>query len=609
MSKTLLKDVAGWVGYDAKGLVKDQSSLCDLPVSGVCPYICLEKRLSAMSFVGSIVSLDCGESLGTYQGQVMCINNSSQDLTIHNAYRNGLKCSVPEITINACDIKELKIIKDPKEADQITAKEATPCKLSPENNENEVFCPSPVKVVDTPLGTSENGVPTKRKQSVGHDKYQCSYVDSMNGNINSNGIHRSRSDQKFPSSNGVAACRRSPMNEPGRFTPPARTSHTQTKMSPPGSGGMQKNVKFTPTKENQQSGFRPRRNSASDMKSTCTSKRSTTPRKIDFRKRSQSRDQQDDCFSAPNHSYLTDFDFEKNLALFDKKAVFEEIENANPDCVKVVEAKKPQKYRCDENVLQSGPVVLQQIKVPNNVESVQQFVTDAGLIVPTISYELRTRLFSAATKFGFREDRQIEMVGRSVSEMVLQLLGGSTRLNPTNGHQLPTVVVLCGPHRQGAQGVNCARHLSNHNVKVKVFVPSYAQLPAALQEELNLFKFCDGIVTSSLQDLPSGAVDIIISAVESHDNDKLYQQGWFVAVTEWANQNRAPALSMDPPLNGSRIKSKWSLSICLPLNFNVGTSQNFLCDLGFPKKVFQEVGIKYLSPFGHKFIIPLHPRS
>lgn len=113
--------------------------------------------------------------------------------------------------------------------------------------------------------------------------------------------------------------------------------------------------------------------SASDMKSTC--KKSTTPRKIDFRKRSQSRDQQDDCFSAPNHSYLTDFDFEKNLALFDKKAVFEEIENANPDCVKVVESKKPQKYRCDENVLQSGPVVLQQIKVPNNTESVQQFVT------------------------------------------------------------------------------------------------------------------------------------------------------------------------------------------------------------------------------------------
>lgn len=51
--------------------------------------------------------------------------------------------------------------------------------------------------------------------------------------------------------------------------------------------------------------------------------------------------------------------------MFDKKAVFEEIENTCPEVVKVVENKKPQKYRCDENVLQSGPVVLQQIKVPN----------------------------------------------------------------------------------------------------------------------------------------------------------------------------------------------------------------------------------------------------
>ena len=119
--------------------------------------------------------------------------------------------------------------------------------------------------------------------------------------------------------------------------------------------------------------------------------------------------------------------------------------------------------------------------------------------MPTISYELRTQLFTTAQKLGFREDRQIEMVGRSASEMVLQLLGGSTRLNPTNGHQLPTVVVLCGPHTQGAQGVNCARQLANHNVKVQVFIPSYVKLPPQMEEELQLFRYCEGSVTSSLQ--------------------------------------------------------------------------------------------------------------
>ena len=52
-----------------------------------------------MSYVGSLVSLDCGEVLGTYQGQVRNVDNSSQLLTISKAFRNGIKCEVPEITI------------------------------------------------------------------------------------------------------------------------------------------------------------------------------------------------------------------------------------------------------------------------------------------------------------------------------------------------------------------------------------------------------------------------------------------------------------------------------------------------------------------------------
>lgn len=89
--------------------------------------------------------------------------------------------------------------------------------------------------------------------------------------------------------------------------------------------------------------------------------RSSLPRKIDFRKKSSSSRQ--DCFSCPVDSLLDEFDFEKNLALFDKKAVFEEIESNNPDVIRVGD-RKPTKYRHDENVLQSKPAVFQQIKVP-----------------------------------------------------------------------------------------------------------------------------------------------------------------------------------------------------------------------------------------------------
>lgn len=101
---------------------------------------------------------------------------------------------------------------------------------------------------------------------------------------------------------------------------------------------------------------------------------SSAAKKIEFRRKVQSQTRED-CFSAPSESYLQDFDFEKNLALFDKKAVFEEIESSNPELTKVVETKKPQKYRFDENVLQSAPVVYQQIKVPKSVPSKNSFVT------------------------------------------------------------------------------------------------------------------------------------------------------------------------------------------------------------------------------------------
>lgn len=50
-------------------------------------------------FVGSLVSLDCGEVLGTYQGLVSKIDEQTQMVSISKAFRNGVKCDVQDITI------------------------------------------------------------------------------------------------------------------------------------------------------------------------------------------------------------------------------------------------------------------------------------------------------------------------------------------------------------------------------------------------------------------------------------------------------------------------------------------------------------------------------
>lgn len=52
---------------------------------------------------------------------------------------------------------------------------------------------------------------------------------------------------------------------------------------------------------------------------------------------------------------------------------------------------------------------------------------DMGLLVPSVSLELRSQILQEATRCGFGWERQLEMLGRAASEMVLQLLGGCRR--------------------------------------------------------------------------------------------------------------------------------------------------------------------------------------
>lgn len=156
----------------------------------------------------------------------------------------------------------------------------------------------------------------------------------------------------------------------------------------------------------------------------------STPRKIENQRR---RTPREDCFSAPVDSILDDgeFDFEKNLAMFDKQAVFDEIENNGYPgmVVRAIERGHEAKFKNDENVLQSKPTVYNQIRVHNGGAGIsnKEYVTDSGLVVPSISYEVRCKLISLAEQYGLSPERQIEMVGRSAAEMVLQLLGGSNR--------------------------------------------------------------------------------------------------------------------------------------------------------------------------------------
>ena len=63
------------------------------------------------------------------------------------------------------------------------------------------------------------------------------------------------------------------------------------------------------------------------------------------------------------------------------------------------------------------------------------------------------------------------------------------------------MVVLVGPHIQGAQAINCARQLASHNVHVTVYKPNYLKVLPELEEELQLLSYTHTKITSNAKGL------------------------------------------------------------------------------------------------------------
>lgn len=149
-------------------------------------------------------------------------------------------------------------------------------------------------------------------------------------------------------------------------------------------------------------------------------------------------------------------------------------------------------------------------------------------------------------------------------------------------------------------GVNAARQLATHGVHTVLYaVASDLEIH---KQEMALYKLTKNKIVSAVSGLPHIADLIIVALSDDNDNVKMYSN-----LVDWTNGNRAPVLALDPPVNGSHgILTKFSLVPVLPLQHSPENGKIYLCNLGFPLQIFQEVGIKYQSPFGPKFVIPLH---
>lgn len=309
-----------------------------------------------------------------------------------------------------------------------------------------------------------------------------------------------------------------------------------------------------------------------------------------------------------------DFDFEGNLALFDKKEIFKEIDNENifgtktthhttqkPDLVRQLN-KPEEKYRHDENVLDG---MLKQFRnVQLEFKPKQEYTTEEpGIIIPSIPQSLRNRIQNLACDHGHTMERQNDFLARGATELALNLLGGSRRLSPKNLHQWPKVTVICDePYnvRQSEIGLSTARQLASHGLKVMVLVKTSSNSDKN-SKELELFTATGNDFTGNVKDLFRS--DLVIMSVCSMNQNS--------QIIRYISENRAPVMAIDPPATGiSEIQIRNAVLPILPLDDIHNTCGKLhLVNVCISEKFFKDAGIKISPIFGSKFCIPLHLRN
>lgn len=374
----------------------------------------------AEGWVGKSISIKCIEPAGAvFQGKIKGV--SPEVITIVRAFRNGVPVRKPdtEVKINSTNIFSLEIIPEVSYSDN---------GQPPEGQNN-----GSVNRQKTSKSNNNNGY-TKEASSSSASPYQYA-VQQQQQQPNPRSKSPNGNKKYFANSFPTAA---GPNEFPRQSSKPI--DMPQAPVHPKQYNGGQRGNNNNPGGGAGRGSYQESTNSVGAGNNNGKSGRRFQNSKLE-------------TFGTPvnDPTMEEDFDFEKNLALFDKQAVWEKINQMNsgkPDLLHHQamagshSRQQPQpKYRHDENILQSAPTQYRQIEVDYN--SSRDYVSDDGLIVPSIPLIVRNRVQTAAEALGLTWERQVEMLSRGACDTALALLGGAPRLKPNNRHQWPNIVVVC----------------------------------------------------------------------------------------------------------------------------------------------------------------------
>ncbi|KAL6451848.1 EDC3 Enhancer of mRNA-decapping protein 3 [Candida maltosa Xu316] len=276
---------------------------------------------------------------------------------------------------------------------------------------------------------------------------------------------------------------------------------------------------------------------------------------------------------------LNDFDFQANLAMFDKKSVFADFQkrdNTNITDRLVGHNKlenvqkfnnnnntKKEKYDNNEMVLESNrldnwdnigtvtaasttnasginttansktgtPIIHQQHPshkepAPQNFKLINPLNLDPIPLASPVQLLEIERL--ATDTFGITSAMMAEICAINLSQLMMEsTLGGAFRLSNKKNHNLPPLVLLLiGSGRGGSRAFATGRHLTNHGVRVLAFMINTDDMDPDLQQQWKLFELSGGKVVIGeigelldiIQNQLDTPVEVIVDALQGYDD-------------------------------------------------------------------------------------------
>lgn len=213
--------------------------------------------------------------------------------------------------------------------------------------------------------------------------------------------------------------------------------------------------------------------------------------------------------------------------------------------------------------------------------------------------------------YGIQLIQMMENAGRNLAELARQTL--VEEISSCN------IAILCGAGNNGGGGMVAARHLHNWGASVWVqLTTDETQLKTVPALQWHILKTM-GVISSNQKTENLHQPDLVIDAIIGYGL-KGNPRGEAARWIEWANEQKAPVLSLDTPsgldtTTGNPgvpvIQASYTLTLALPktgllkLEAKPYVGKLYLADISVPAEIYQRIGIEVGVLFAQGTIVNL----